>query len=156
MVGIFSRFSVRANHRRTQSALDERDEFPRISEATNNLTTIASTASNNLNHGVEIAVGFKPIEHPTEPLDNDQPILCPLPDPSILNDGRIWKERVSSSVQTRAYMAAMQEQTSTEPETPKAKPRPRNRVILPSASAPEHSILKLLEECSASDISFHS
>ncbi|KAL3619155.1 hypothetical protein CASFOL_036725 [Castilleja foliolosa] len=150
MVGIFSRL---ANLRRTQSALDVKD----VAEATHSSTTIASTESNNSNHGIEIVVGFKPIEHPTEPLDNDQPIPYPLPDPSILNDGRIWKERVSSSVQTRADMAVVQEEASIEPETQRAKPpRPCNRVILPSVSAPEHSILKLLEECNASDISFHS
>lgn len=36
-------------------------------------------------HGIEVAVEFKPVEHPIEPLDNDQPIQCPLPEPSILN-----------------------------------------------------------------------
>ncbi|KAF2305445.1 hypothetical protein GH714_005354 [Hevea brasiliensis] len=37
-------------------------------------------------HGIEVAVEFKPVEHPTEPFDSDQPIQCPLPEPSILND----------------------------------------------------------------------
>lgn len=41
----------------------------------------ATTAS----HGIEVATEFKPVEHPVEPLDNDQPIQCPLPEPSILN-----------------------------------------------------------------------
>ncbi|KAI3453855.1 hypothetical protein Pfo_010518 [Paulownia fortunei] len=154
MVGIFSRFSVRGSHRRTQSALDEREELPPSSEVTNNTTVPAAAAA--ATHGIEIAVEFKPVEHPTEPLDNDQPIQCPLPEPSILNDGRIWKERVSSGVQTRADMPVMQEQTPIEPETPRTKSRPPNRVILPSISAPEHNILKLLEECNASGISFHS
>lgn len=36
-------------------------------------------------HGIEEATEFKPVEHPIEPLDNDQPIQCPLPEPSILN-----------------------------------------------------------------------
>lgn len=36
-------------------------------------------------HGIEVATEFKPVEHPVEPLDNDQPIQCPLPEPSILN-----------------------------------------------------------------------
>lgn len=36
-------------------------------------------------HGIEVATEFKPVEHPIEPLDNDQPIQCPLPEPSILN-----------------------------------------------------------------------
>lgn len=36
-------------------------------------------------HGIEVAIEFKPLEHPPEPLDNDRPIQCPLPEPSILN-----------------------------------------------------------------------
>lgn len=36
-------------------------------------------------HGIEVAVEFQPVECPTEPLDNDRPIQCPLPEPSILN-----------------------------------------------------------------------
>ncbi|KAI3468578.1 hypothetical protein Pfo_025241 [Paulownia fortunei] len=154
MVGIFSRFSVRSGHRRTQSALDEREVLPPGSEATTGATVAASaSASAAATHGIEIAVEFKPVERPTEPLDNDQPIQCPLPEPSILNDGRIWKERVSSGVQRRADVPVMQEQTPVEPDTLLRKTRPpSNRVILPSASAPEHNILKLLDECNASGI----
>ncbi|KAL5561211.1 hypothetical protein UlMin_030958 [Ulmus minor] len=51
--------------------------------------------------GIEVAVEFKPVEQPNAPLDNDRPIQCPLPEPSILNDGRIWKERVSATVRRR-------------------------------------------------------
>ena len=36
-------------------------------------------------HGVEVGVELKPVEHPVEPLNNDQPVKCPLPEPSILN-----------------------------------------------------------------------
>ncbi|XP_011082321.1 uncharacterized protein LOC105165125 [Sesamum indicum] len=152
MVGIFSRFSVRGSHRRTQSALDEREVLPPSTEAT--ATAGLTATASNATHGIEIAVEFKPVERPTEPLDNDQPIQCPLPEPSILNDGRIWKERVSSGVQRRADTPIMQEQTpAAEPETLGRKPRPpSNRVILPSISAPEHNILKLLDECNASGI----
>ncbi|CAI9771618.1 unnamed protein product [Fraxinus pennsylvanica] len=152
MVGIFSRFSIiKARHRRTQSALDQREVLPPSSEAT--AVTIA-TAASTATHGIEVAVQFKPVEYPTEPLDNDQPIHCPPPEPSILNDGRIWKERVSSVVQRRADLPVMQEQTPLSSEsTTGIKPRhPPNRVILPSVSAPEHSILKLLEECNTSGI----
>ncbi|KAL5578798.1 hypothetical protein UlMin_011240 [Ulmus minor] len=39
----------------------------------------------NASHEIEVTVEFKPIEHPNEPLDNDRPIQCPLPEPSILN-----------------------------------------------------------------------
>ncbi|XP_022878540.1 uncharacterized protein LOC111396355 [Olea europaea var. sylvestris] len=143
MVGIFSRFSVsKAGHRRTQSAIDEREVLPSSSEVTGAVTAAAAAT-----HGIEVAVEFKPVEHPTEPLDNDQPIQCPLPEPSILNDGRIWKERVSSGVQRRTDMPIIPNPpTPVESVTSGTKPRPPNRVILPSVSAPEHSILKLLEE----------
>ncbi|KAL7188111.1 hypothetical protein ACSBR1_038048 [Camellia fascicularis] len=155
MVGIFSRFSVNRNiHRRTQSAIDEREVLPPNSEAPGAATVITGAALAAA-HGIEVAVEFKPLEHPTEPLDNDRPILCPLPEPSILNDGRIWKERVSAGtgVRRRADLPVMQEGTPMESESVGPKPRgPSNRMILPSISAPEHNILQLLEECNASGI----
>ncbi|KAL8498549.1 hypothetical protein ACS0TY_021762 [Phlomoides rotata] len=143
MVGIFSRFSVRGSHRRTQSALDDREASsspPRLQAATT--TLLASAASSAATHGIDLAVEFKSVEHPTEPLDNDQPIMCPLPEPSLHNDGRIWKERVSSVGERRVET---REQTATG-ETPRIKHRAPNRLILPSISAPEHNFLKLLEE----------
>ena len=45
----------------------------------------AAAAATATAHGIEVAVEFKPVEHPIEPLDNDQPIQCPLSEPSILN-----------------------------------------------------------------------
>ncbi|KVH91649.1 hypothetical protein Ccrd_006314 [Cynara cardunculus var. scolymus] len=95
-----------------------------VATETASVTGFMSTS----HHGIEVAVEFKP-------------------------DGRIWKERVSAGVQRRADLPVMQEETGgpPEPETPRTKSRPRtNRMILPSISAPEHNILKLLEECHAS------
>uniref|UniRef100_A0A5B6YUT0 Uncharacterized protein n=1 Tax=Davidia involucrata TaxID=16924 RepID=A0A5B6YUT0_DAVIN len=153
MVGIFSRFSASRStgNLRTQSALDQREVLPPNSEATG--TAIVAGTASAAAHGIEIAVEFKPVEHPTEPLDTDRPIQCPLPEPSILNDGRIWKEQVSAGVQRRADLPVMQEGNPIESEAVGTKPRPQsNRLILPSISAPEHNILKLLEECNASGI----
>lgn len=56
-------------------------EVPPNSEITGAAPAVAAAAS----HGIEVAVEFKPVEHPTEPLDNDRPVQCPLPEPSILN-----------------------------------------------------------------------
>ncbi|XVF13708.1 hypothetical protein REPUB_Repub08aG0230700 [Reevesia pubescens] len=149
MVGIFSRFSVgRAGHRRSQSALEEREVIPPNPDVAGVATAATATA-----HGIEVAVEFKPVEHPIEPLDNDQPIQCPLPEPSILNDGSIWKERVSASVRRRADLPVMKDGGTLESEATGTKPRPTsNRLILPSLSAPEHNLLNLLEECNASGI----
>ncbi|GMJ06525.1 hypothetical protein like AT1G31940 [Hibiscus trionum] len=85
MVEIFSRFSVgRSAHRRSKSSLDERDVMPSNPDAPAAADAATATASNTAN-GIEVAVEFKPVEHPIEPLDNDRPIQCPLPEPSILN-----------------------------------------------------------------------
>ncbi|GMJ15111.1 hypothetical protein like AT1G31940 [Hibiscus trionum] len=149
MVGIFSRFSVgRSAHRRSKSSLDERDVMssnPDAPAAADAATATASTTAN----GIEVAVEFKPVEHPIEPLDNDRPIQCPLPEPSILNDGRIWKERVR-----RAELPVIKDGDTLESEATGMKPQPThsNRLILPSLSAPEHNLLNLLEECNASGI----
>ncbi|KAK8578982.1 hypothetical protein V6N13_142222 [Hibiscus sabdariffa] len=152
MVGIFPRFSVgKAGHRRSQSALVEREVVPPDPDVA---AVAAATATA---HGIEVAVEFKPVEHPIEPLDNDRPIQCPLPEPSILNDGRIWKERVSATASVRrADLPVLKDGGSLQPETEATtgtKPRPpSNRTILPSLSAPEHNLLNLLEECAASGI----
>lgn len=61
-------------------AQDERQVSPPDAEIA---TSAAATAA--ASHGIEIAVQFKPVEHPIEPLDNAQPVKCPLPEPSILN-----------------------------------------------------------------------
>lgn len=146
MVGLFSKFSVhRGGHRRAQSALDGREVGPPNAEDAS-----AATAAAAASHGIEVAVEFKPVEHPIEPLDNDQPIQCPLPEPSILNDGRIWKERVSATVRRRVDLPIMKESGSIESESTagsRQRPATINRMILPSMSAPEHNLLKLLEEC---------
>ncbi|KAE9459266.1 hypothetical protein C3L33_08835, partial [Rhododendron williamsianum] len=206
----------------------DREAIPPNSDATSDATVTggATVAA----HGIEVAIEFKPLEHPPEPLDNDRPIQCPLPEPSILNiykdvslrascgrpeikvimlasavkrlhdtiteyqnnlwfwcidrfminryglliggvirvlllrgvvggihcqDGRIWKERVSAGGgQRRAEMPVMQEGPRVESGPVGKKPPrpPSNRVILPSISAPEHSLLKLLEECSPSGV----
>lgn len=149
MVGIFSKFSVsKSGHRRTQSALEEREVLPQESEVTG-----ANAAASAVAHGVEVAIEFKPVEHPIEPLDNDKPVECPLPEPSVLNDGRIWKERVSAAnVRRRADLPLTNEGTTTGDSDTGGwmHPTRSNRMILPSLSAPEHNLVNLLEEYNAS------
>ena len=59
---------------------DERASMPPNSATTSAANTVVAS-----HHGIEVAVEFKPVEHPNEPLDSDRPIQCPLPEPSILN-----------------------------------------------------------------------
>ncbi|KAJ4959179.1 hypothetical protein NE237_026290 [Protea cynaroides] len=152
MVSIFSRFSGRTGHRRAQSALDGRQVLPPNSDIAS-ATTAAAAASVAAPHGIEVNVKFKPVEHPVETLDNDRSVKCPLPEASILNDGRIWKERMSTNPR-RGYLPVMKEGADLESEAGRTKPRPApsNRLILPSLSAPEHNIINLLEECNASSV----
>ncbi|KZV46458.1 hypothetical protein F511_10563 [Dorcoceras hygrometricum] len=145
MVGMFSRFyeSRSGGLRRSQSAVDEREVLPPSVEATSAepIATAVSIAKDN----IEIAFEFKPVVHPMEPLDLDRPIQCPLPEPSMLNDGnhgRIWKEQVIKPDVPVVHMAA-----STHSQKPRPVP---TKAIAPSISAPEGSILRLLEECDAS------
>ncbi|XP_074321745.1 uncharacterized protein LOC141658900 [Silene latifolia] len=139
MVGIFPKLSsTNSVHRRTQSALDQREVLPSNPEA----------VAAGVTHGVGATIEFKPVEHPMEPLDNDRPVQCPQPEPSILNDGRIWKERVSAANERRrADLPLMKEGDSSGTRSQHAS---SNRMILPSISAPEHNILHFLDECNAS------
>ncbi|KAI4372192.1 hypothetical protein MLD38_010457 [Melastoma candidum] len=147
MVGIFSKFSAyRSSHGRAQSALDGRGALPLNVDVAN-----VSSAATSISHGIGVAVD-EPVEHPVEPLDNDDPIQCPLPEPSILNDGRIWKERVSANARRRGDLPVMPGGGgAVEPiSAPKPRPAHSNRTIIPSISAPEYNLLKLLEECQPS------
>ncbi|CAO2819739.1 unnamed protein product [Amaranthus hypochondriacus] len=152
MVGIFSRFTgSKTGHRRTQSALDEREVALQ-----NPQDTESDVAQSVIVHGIEVTVEFKPVEHPIEPLDSDKPVQCPLPEPSILNDGRIWKERVSAAnVMRRTDLPLMKEGSTGDSEAAtetRSRPPLPNRMILPSISAPEHNLVNLLEECKSSGI----
>jgi hypothetical protein len=44
-----------------------------------------AAASGDSPHGIEVGIEFKPVEHPVEPVNLDQPVKCPLPEPSILH-----------------------------------------------------------------------
>ncbi|XP_020248756.1 uncharacterized protein LOC109826174 isoform X2 [Asparagus officinalis] len=134
MVGIFSKFSGgRIGHRRTQSAVDARQTLAQNVE-------VLDPAPVPTAHVIETTVEFKPVEHPTEPTDCDQP------------DGRIWKERMSSvSARFRGDLPVVKEGPHLEPEavagSDKPRPSPTKRGILPSLSAPEHDLIKLLDDC---------
>lgn len=73
--------------------------------APNSEGTASAPALTVASHGIEVAVEFKPVEHPIEPFDNDRPIQCPLPEPSILNvrlnPGFFLKECCFVSLQVR-------------------------------------------------------
>ncbi|KAF7053550.1 hypothetical protein CFC21_061446 [Triticum aestivum] len=147
MVGIFSRFSSGAGHRRAKSAVEVVETL-----APNMETGESDPAADpgDSPHGIEVGIEFKPVEHPVEPVNLDQPVKCPLPEPSILHDGRIWQERMSTAGgRPRTDLPVVKEGLQLEPDssTTRSRSAVRRRAILPSVSAPEHNILALLDEC---------
>ncbi|XP_052204912.1 uncharacterized protein LOC127809822 isoform X2 [Diospyros lotus] len=53
-------------------------------------------------NGVESNTEFWPIEHPTEPPDEDQPVKCPVPDSSLVNE-----EQFCDSPRKRTELSAV-------------------------------------------------
>lgn len=77
-----------------------------------------------------------------------------------IQDGSIWKERLSATVQRRADLPVVKEGAQLETGagtkerlSPVRRPSPVRRSSLPSSiSAPEHNFIQLLEECKAAGI----
>ncbi|CAL5019003.1 unnamed protein product [Urochloa decumbens] len=149
MVGIFSRFSSTGAHRRSKSVAEVVETLsPNMSTGESDPAAVPAESP----HGIEVGAEFKPVERPVEPVNLDQPVKCPLPEPSILHDGRIWKEKMSSvSARVRTDLPIVQEGSQLEPDSSSTSTRSRSavprRAILPSISAPEHNIRALLDEC---------
>ncbi|CAN6460990.1 unnamed protein product [Victoria cruziana] len=101
MVGIFSRFSSgRGSYGRTTSSMDEGQIV---------LSNSESDVALVIPHGVETICDFKPIEHPNEPPDNDHPVTCPAPEPSISNDGKMWKERIAANSRRQSDVSILKD-----------------------------------------------
>eukprot|EP00250_Pteridium_aquilinum_P028341 c36979_g1_i1 orf=187-657(+) len=94
--------------------------------------------------GVDAKDGPSCTVHPAEPVEVDRPIRCPQPEPGIIHDGRLLKERLPITVKTIGDFTFL-----TQSEYQSLLKRQRrlssDRLIFPSASAPEHSICHLLE-----------
>ncbi|XP_039057014.1 uncharacterized protein LOC120200181 [Hibiscus syriacus] len=121
MVGIFSRFSVgRSAHRRFPH---ERYVMPPNPDVAATADAASATATA---HGIEVAVEFKPFERPIEPLDSDRMISAPLPEPSILNNGSIWKEQVSANVR-RVELPVIKDGDTLESKATGMKPQPTHQ-----------------------------
>ncbi|KAK1289837.1 hypothetical protein QJS10_CPB18g01459 [Acorus calamus] len=152
MVSLFSRFTSagRSGHRRSRSAIEvSQTAIPNANAP--NLVAAAVDSS----HGIEVTAEFKPVEHPSEPLNCDEPVKCPLPEPSILNDGRIWKERLSVNARTaRVDLPVVNDETRVQSKSSGKKPRPShvNHSMGPSLSAPEYKFINLLEECNTTGV----
>eukprot|EP00250_Pteridium_aquilinum_P007121 c16906_g1_i3 orf=426-794(-) len=93
-------------------------------------------------HGGQVADEFAPVDHPMEPPENDQPVRCPAPEPCIIHDGRLWKERLQLSIKRRKELPFMRE---AGVENAPTRRHTSERSIPSSMSAPANTILKLLD-----------
>ncbi|CAM6120296.1 unnamed protein product [Calypogeia fissa] len=126
MVGLFSRISGRVAHRPQQS-LEEKE--------VENLVRDVPPSGNGVDHSEE----FAPVEHPLEPRDIDKPARCPAPEPSIVHDGRIWKERVAVA-RRRLDMVNEKDDIALR----RRRSLSSEHLILPSRSAPANVINALV------------
>lgn len=84
-----------------------------------------------------------PTDHPVEPVEIDNPIRCPHPEPGIIQDGRIWKERLQLSIRRRGQLPFMTENEIQRLQGKRHMPS-SDRLIFPCASAREPSVTNLL------------
>jgi hypothetical protein len=101
-----------------------------------NIVRDVSPSGNGVGHSEE----FAPVEHPLEPPDIDKPARCPAPEPCIVHDGRIWKERVAIA-RRRLDMVHDKDDILVR----RRRSLSSENLILPSRSAPANVILNLLD-----------
>ncbi|KAL6970077.1 hypothetical protein U1Q18_029783 [Sarracenia purpurea var. burkii] len=66
-----------------------------------------------IQNGQEHNTEFWPIEHPLEPPDEDEPVKCPMPDSSVIKDGRMPEEWFSASLRKRMDLSAVMNKEGT-------------------------------------------
>lgn len=139
MVGVFAKSpSRRSASRRPKSFLEERvGSKSRISPA-------ASL------QGDKPFDCFQPIELPEVPVEHDQPVECPMPEPSIMEDGILWRTRILESLRRRNdIVTATKEHECVlrggSIPSRRTQGRSMETFLLEAHSAPEFEVRKLLE-----------
>ncbi|CAK9190131.1 unnamed protein product [Sphagnum troendelagicum] len=98
-------------------------------------------------NGVKHIEEFSPLPHPLEQTDIDQPVHCPAPEPCIVHDGKVWKQRVVAIARRRAENARAMAVTDhieyySSTQHRRRRSRSRESSQLPSLTAPELIALK--------------
>ncbi|XP_024403625.1 uncharacterized protein [Physcomitrium patens] len=140
MVGAFTKLSCDrpSNRPKHHHFLDGRIGWSRISPA-------ASL------HGVPPLEIFEAVEHPSEPVDVDQPARCPPPERSILRDGLIWREMLAETLRRQSQRAPQIWQgevagSTGAPPRRRTQRSPREKYMFITHSAPERIVTRMLEE----------
>ncbi|EFJ05547.1 hypothetical protein SELMODRAFT_272325 [Selaginella moellendorffii] len=140
MVGVFTRIARGVSG-------DHHNHFPQGTE-TKAHTVLAVTLKDAIGAArldLGVMEEFAPVEHPLEPPDHDKPVRCPPPEPCIVHDGRIWKERAA---RRRAEYPIARE-TSLPTSYQRRQKLEHSNFLLPSFSAPEKHLLKMIEHAAA-------
>ncbi|XP_068660061.1 uncharacterized protein [Aristolochia californica] len=100
--------------------------------------------ANVQSHVMEIDIEFMPIEHPLEPPDEDRPLKCPMPNPSVPNSGGMRNERSIESFRKKRVElpVAYEEEMVISPEPPAVRKRYH-------APTPEYAVPLLFGEFTA-------
>lgn len=93
---------------------------------------------------------FEAAEQPEEPSEIDQPIACPAPEPSIMEDGILWRARILASLQRRNDILTATKERETvfrggSFPNRRTQSRSMENFLFVAHSAPEYEVRKLLE-----------
>ncbi|KAG0598447.1 hypothetical protein M758_12G074400 [Ceratodon purpureus] len=138
MVGVFAKSpGGRAATRRSKHFLEDRVGIKRISPAAavQNETPFDS---------------FEPAELLEEPSELDHPVDCPSPEPSIMEDGILWRAKLLESLRRRNdILSASKERESVlrggSIPNRRTYSRSSEHFLFVAHSAPEYDVRKLLE-----------
>ncbi|XP_024540827.1 uncharacterized protein LOC112349879 [Selaginella moellendorffii] len=98
-----------------------------------------------------------PLEEPIEPPENILPIKCPHPEPCIVHDGRIWKERIAAKRSSSVGANTNGRTHHSRAGSMRLELLPRNHVgvqaahtpasptVITSYSAPEKALITMLD-----------
>ncbi|CAM6073863.1 unnamed protein product [Sphagnum tenellum] len=113
---------------------------------------ISDDMLNGIDEDPECQIIFTAVPYPLEQADMDQPVHCPPPEPSIVHDGKAWKERLVASMRRRGEIArAMQETNHIEYYSSSSTKHSRRRSHsnessqLPPLTAPEFVVSKIVD-----------
>jgi hypothetical protein len=134
MVGAFTKFSC--------SRPSSRARHHHFLEGGNRISPASAIL-----HGVPPMETFEAVEHPSEPVDVDQPARCPPPERCITQDGLKWKEMVACRREKKAW----QGDAGMIPQPRRRIPNsPREKYLFMIPSVPEQQqqqrvVTRLLE-----------
>eukprot|EP00262_Sarcandra_glabra_P008686 TRINITY_DN22329_c0_g1_i1.p1 TRINITY_DN22329_c0_g1~~TRINITY_DN22329_c0_g1_i1.p1 ORF type:complete len:156 (-),score=28.76 TRINITY_DN22329_c0_g1_i1:214-681(-) len=150
MVGLFSRISV---YRRSHSSLvDIKETHVRKSDEVVETDCNVGASVGDHEVAVEVDFDFKPIDHPIEPADDDRPVKCPMPNSTVLNDGRASKGPFAEGLQKQAEYLVVNEEgivmfAEPSPQAVRKRHHSLTQDHTPPFLPPQSTIFQLFQEC---------